>query len=55
MRRALSVILNECEGSITVVGKTVRCYSTLKKPLPLQETVFCFQSGQVIAAILSIA
>ena len=55
VRGTLSVILNECEGSITVVRETVRCYSTLKKPLPLQGTVLCFQSGQVIAAILSIA
>ena len=29
--------------------------AAIKKPLPLQGTVFCFQSGQVIAAILSIA
>ena len=26
MRRALSVILNECEGSITVVRKPIRRY-----------------------------
>ena len=27
MRRTLVVILNECEGSVTVVGKTVRSHS----------------------------
>ena len=28
MRRTLVVILNKCEGSVTVVGKTVRCHQS---------------------------
>ena len=36
-------------------GESGKMLFNIKKPLPLQETVFCFQSGQVIAAILSIA
>ena len=36
-------------------GENGKMLFNIKKPLPLQETVFCFQSGQVIAAILSIA
>ena len=36
-------------------GENGKMLFNVKKPLPLQETVFCFQSGQVIAAILSIA
>ena len=28
IRETLNVILNECEGSVTVVGKTVRCHQS---------------------------
>ena len=46
----------ECQRRIcTRGGENGKILFNIKKPLPLQGTVLCFQSGQVIAAILSIA
>ena len=42
-------------GTVSYTHLNGKMLFNIKKPLPLQETVFCFQSGQVIAAILSIA
>ena len=42
MREMLSVILNECEGSITVVKKPVRRYQSNRFFTPCHCPVFCF-------------
>ena len=42
VRETLNVILNGCEESVPVVGKTVRCYSILKNRCLYRKRSFAF-------------
>ena len=44
----MSVILNECEGSITVVRKTARCHPSNRFFTPCYHSVSCFSHTEFL-------